>query len=193
MLARARPFATRASGLASRALLHTTRVHRAAAADEAAPSGPPLFFEPSPDRPGAYTVSFLPGTPRAADSPAVIGWSTAAQAVTPRSFTANPTFLRELHAALKDHAHEDPELVALAEHQKIGFMHVADARNPPPWGRIPDPDDIVGSVRLDDGKIVPGSFEPMPAHRLVSGAGIMQLSPALHAALLARLRAKSSS
>ncbi|ORZ34972.1 hypothetical protein BCR44DRAFT_1374628, partial [Catenaria anguillulae PL171] len=105
--------------------------------------------------------------------------------LTPRTFRANPGFVDLLHATLREHAHLDPELVALAEHQKIGWLHLADARNPPPWGRIPDPDDIVGSVLIgDNGKIVPGSYQRMPTHRLVSGQGLFVLSAYLHGKLV---------
>ena len=56
------------------------------------------------------------------------------------------------------------------------WLHIADERNPPPWGRIPVPEDIVGSVLLQDGVIQPNSYEPMPAHRIVTKNGIFQLS-----------------
>ncbi|RKP27733.1 hypothetical protein SYNPS1DRAFT_10650, partial [Syncephalis pseudoplumigaleata] len=59
-----------------------------------------------------------------------------------------------------------------------------DERNPAPWGRIPDPEDIFGSVQLKEGAIVPRSFQPMPTHRMVSSNGLFRLSDTLHAALL---------
>ncbi|RKP10889.1 hypothetical protein THASP1DRAFT_12196, partial [Thamnocephalis sphaerospora] len=62
-----------------------------------------------------------------------------------------------------------------------------DERNPAPWGRIPDAEDIIGSVEVRDGLILPGSFQPMPVHRLVSSNGVFLLSKPLQATLLARL------
>lgn len=56
---------------------------------------------------------------------------------------------------------------------------MADERNPPAWGRIPMPEDIIGSVLLKDGAIQPHTYQEMPAHRLVTNHGIFQLSEPL--------------
>ncbi|ORZ09910.1 hypothetical protein BCR42DRAFT_334337 [Absidia repens] len=72
----------------------------------------------------------------------------------------------------------------MAQWQKEGWLHVGDERNPPPWGRIPKPEDIIGSVLLQDGQIQAKTYQAMPAYRLVTNKGLMQLSPALEQCLL---------
>jgi hypothetical protein len=51
----------------------------------------------------------------------------------------------------------------------------SDLKVAAPWGRIPDPQDIFGSVLLKEGVIVLGSYERMPSHRVVSSAGLFEL------------------
>lgn len=59
------------------------------------------------------------------------------------------------------------------------WLHIGDERNPPAWGRINFPEDIIGSVELDNGKIKEGSYQPMPAHRIITNNGLFQLSEPL--------------
>ncbi|CAO3643514.1 unnamed protein product [Cunninghamella echinulata] len=84
------------------------------------------------------------------------------------------------------HIHEvnDTTLKGMAQWQKEGWLHVGDERNPAPWGRIPKPEDIIGSVLLQDGKIQPGTYQAMPAYRLVTNKGLMQLSEPLEQCLV---------
>ncbi|KAI8893932.1 hypothetical protein BC833DRAFT_506106, partial [Globomyces pollinis-pini] len=64
----------------------------------------------------------------------------------------------------------------LAEFQKIGYLNINDKRVMAPWGRINDPEDIFGTVLLDNGRIVENTFEPMSTHRIVSRNGLFQLN-----------------
>ncbi|PFH53424.1 hypothetical protein AMATHDRAFT_1090 [Amanita thiersii Skay4041] len=52
-------------------------------------------------------------------------------------------------------------------------------RNIPPLGRIGDPDDIIATVLVDDGKILADTYQPMPAYRLCTGDGLTKLTPGL--------------
>ncbi|KAI8362753.1 hypothetical protein BD560DRAFT_333865 [Blakeslea trispora] len=79
----------------------------------------------------------------------------------------------------KIHKINDPNLKALADWQKEGWLHVGDERNPPPWGRINFPEDIIGSVQLQNGTIKEGTYEPMPTHRMVTNNGLFQMSEPL--------------
>ncbi|KAJ3110444.1 hypothetical protein HK100_003030 [Physocladia obscura] len=119
----------------------------------------------------------------------VIGWinGPANTLPTPRNFTPNPRFEDFLHSVLKETVHTDVGWQAMAVNQKEGYMTVTDARVFTPWGRVADPEDLVGAVLLKNGKIVEGSYERMPAHRLVSTNGLFQLSETLHAKLIERL------
>lgn len=56
------------------------------------------------------------------------------------------------------------------------------------WDGDSDPEDILGGVQLHEGKIVPGTYERMPTHRLVSSNGLFRLSDFLHSNLVDRLR-----
>ncbi|KAI8990933.1 hypothetical protein BDF20DRAFT_812385, partial [Mycotypha africana] len=63
--------------------------------------------------------------------------------------------------------------------KKKRWLHIGDERNPPAWGRINLPEDIIGSVELDEGTIKAGTFQRMPAHRLVTNNGLFRLSEPL--------------
>lgn len=53
-----------------------------------------------------------------------------------------------------------------------GHVHLSDARNPPDFGRIAWPEDILGSVEVDgSGKIV-GKVVPSGTYRLVTNQGM---------------------
>ena len=56
---------------------------------------------------------------------------------------------------------------------------ILDQRNPPPLGRIPDADDILASVRVEEGRMLPETYEPMPSYRLVTSDGVCQLTETL--------------
>ena len=50
-----------------------------------------------------------------------------------------------------------------------GYVHVSDMRAPPPYGRIPDPQDIFGSLEVDSsGKFVDGhgNYEESRTYRM---------------------------
>lgn len=67
---------------------------------------------------------------------------------------------------------------------KLELCTVYTKRNPRIIDRIPETEDIVGSVRLENGKMVDDSYEPMPVHRLVTRNGLFQLNKPLQAALI---------
>jgi hypothetical protein len=80
----------------------------------------------------------------------------------------------------------------------------ADERNPPPLGRIGEPDDIIGSVRVEGGtvsiyhlsnfgpcsssrQVLEGTYSPMPAYRLATADGVVTLTPGVAEYLLSHL------
>jgi len=67
-----------------------------------------------------------------------------------------------------------------------GWVHVTDERGLPPFGRIPEPEDIIGSVLVQGGELRAETYQPMPTYRLVTPEGPMKLSPFL----LQKLREK---
>jgi hypothetical protein len=53
-----------------------------------------------------------------------------------------------------------------------GWIHLSDARNPPDYGRIAWPEDILGSVEVDgEGKII-GKLQPSGTYRIVTNEGM---------------------
>jgi hypothetical protein len=56
-----------------------------------------------------------------------------------------------------------------------GWVHVSDERRPPDWGRIADPEDIFGSVEVDQtGKFVGegGNYQESGTYRIVTNDGM---------------------
>ncbi|KAI9226254.1 MAG: hypothetical protein DHS80DRAFT_8033, partial [Piptocephalis tieghemiana] len=131
--------------------------------------------------------------PHPPPSSAVMGYLPPGETtLRPEVFRENKQFRQVLDQVLATSWEKDATLLAKAQYQKEGWLHIEDERNPPPWGRISDPDDILGSVEVRGGKIQPETFQPMPSHRLVSSHGLFKLSEPLHQALMARLNALSS-
>ncbi|KAL7928440.1 hypothetical protein V8C35DRAFT_318136 [Trichoderma chlorosporum] len=69
-----------------------------------------------------------------------------------------------------------------------GFVHLSDRRNPPDFGRIAWPEDILGSVEVDEAGDVVGRLQPSGTYRIVTNEGILGLSPFLRDKLIDRLR-----
>ncbi|KAF8532051.1 hypothetical protein JB92DRAFT_2846529 [Gautieria morchelliformis] len=166
------------------------------------PSRPSLFYHlleaPTPistDLP-AYAVSMLDRPPREAQSPAVMGWLPAAvsseggEEAGLRDFTENPKFLDVLHQVIQKAIEDgkDERLSAEAMQLGKGWMHVNDDRNLPEMGRISRPDDIIASVRVEGGEILPKTYNPMPTYRICTTDGLTTLSKGLEQRLLEALR-----
>lgn len=124
-------------------------------------------------------------------------------------------FLQVLHDTIRHHILEDEIWVNGAIQAQSGWMHIfgapshplpshpvvfsydlpclflcsfgIDQRNPPPLGRIPDPNDIIGSVRVEDGKMLPDTYAPMPTYRLATGDGVCTLTERLMERVVERL------
>ncbi|KAI3342137.1 hypothetical protein F4824DRAFT_495074 [Ustulina deusta] len=69
-----------------------------------------------------------------------------------------------------------------------GHVHLSDLRNPPDFGRIAFPEDILGSIEVDgQGKII-GTFEPSGTYRIITNEGILGLSDFLRTKLVEKLK-----
>ncbi|KAF6818451.1 hypothetical protein CSOJ01_01831 [Colletotrichum sojae] len=71
-----------------------------------------------------------------------------------------------------------------------GYVHLSDSRNPPDFGRIAWPEDILGSVEVDQNGNIIGNLEPSGTYRIITNEGILGLSPYLKQKLIERLRAE---
>jgi len=70
-----------------------------------------------------------------------------------------------------------------------GWLHVYDQRGVPAFGRIAETEDIFGSLLVDsNGKVKEGEWEENRMYRLVTGNGVMKLSPYLKEAVTESLR-----
>ncbi|KAG9293183.1 hypothetical protein G9A89_010520 [Geosiphon pyriformis] len=150
-----------------------------------------LFYHPTSDL-THFALSFLSNPEKVARySVSAIGWVPFAELApkpTPQNFKENKEFIDLLHEVIEDHvADADPTFKAQAKYQREGWLHVTDAREPVPWGRIPFPENIFGVVKVTRGKIVPGTYQPMPTHRIVNASGIFVLSDPLQRKLIERL------
>ncbi|KAK2070215.1 hypothetical protein P8C59_004728 [Phyllachora maydis] len=72
-----------------------------------------------------------------------------------------------------------------------GWVHLSDLRNPPDFGRIAWPEDILGSVEVDGQGNIVGSLQPSGTYRILTNEGILGLSDFLRGRLLERLQAES--
>ncbi|TIC92821.1 hypothetical protein CH35J_010397 [Colletotrichum higginsianum] len=71
-----------------------------------------------------------------------------------------------------------------------GYVHLSDSRNPPDFGRIAWPEDILGSIEVDQSGNIIGKLEPSGTYRIITNEGILGLSPFLAEKLVERLRAE---
>jgi len=72
-----------------------------------------------------------------------------------------------------------------------GFIHVADQRNPPDWGRIAYTEDILGSLEVDgSGKFVGsnGNYQRSGTYRVCTRDGVLGISPFLRERVVDSLR-----
>ncbi|GAO19807.1 hypothetical protein UVI_02028130 [Ustilaginoidea virens] len=75
---------------------------------------------------------------------------------------------------------------------KGGWVHLSDRRNPPDFGRIAWPEDILASVEVNgEGRVV-GKAQPSGTYRAVTKEGILGLSPFLRDKLVERLKREES-
>ncbi|KAJ3085230.1 hypothetical protein HK102_000197, partial [Quaeritorhiza haematococci] len=93
-----------------------------------------------------------------------------------------------LQETLKAHICEDEVVQAMAYNQRDGWLNIGDERVFMPYGRVPDPEDIIGGLRIKDGFVVPGTFERMPTHRLVTINGLFRLTEFMHGKLVEQLK-----
>ncbi|KAF8155932.1 hypothetical protein B0H34DRAFT_514537 [Crassisporium funariophilum] len=180
------------------------------------PNRPDLFYHfVNPPTPlsrrtlPAFALSFLEHTPPSVDSPTVLGWLPAQTYMTDTPGTSGPEDAhqqREASAGLHDFV-ENPKFVTLlhetvrsvlrdgldevwengAKQLQEGWMHIHDQRNIPALGRIGDPDDIIGTVCVENSKIVPDTYQPMPSYRICTSDGVLQLTDGLSHHLHANL------
>lgn len=53
-----------------------------------------------------------------------------------------------------------------------GWVHLSDLRNPPDFGRIAWPEDILGSVEVDNAGNLLDNFQPSGSYRILTNEGM---------------------
>ncbi|KAL2891617.1 hypothetical protein HOO65_010975 [Ceratocystis lukuohia] len=87
----------------------------------------------------------------------------------------------------------NPAAEASHSHRVGGYIHLSDTRNPPEFGRIAWPEDILGSVEVNgEGEII-GRVQPSGTYRILTNQGILGLSPFLMEKLVDQLSSQESS
>ncbi|KAJ8521505.1 hypothetical protein ONZ45_g1822 [Pleurotus djamor] len=125
------------------------------------PSRPGVFFHlfDSPNSisssQAVYAISFLSNPLPLPESETVLGWVPVGSEPSFQGFRENPAFRVLLHKAIQEGLKEDVDDIQRngALQMQSGWMHIHDDRNIPPLGRIGDPDDILASVLIENGKV----------------------------------------
>ena len=104
-------------------------------------------------------------------------------------FTPNEAFMQLLTQLIVMHAPQLSALQKQAQFVKNGAVYVIDYRSLNE-GEKPPFEDVIGWFGVQDGKIIPESYNPSPHYHLLSNAGVIQLEPTLEQLLLEHVRAK---
>jgi hypothetical protein len=102
--------------------------------------------------------------------------------VSPDMFEENPGFVGFLHELIAEHVLELRQVVHGAAGQDGAFIYLIDGRTTRQGGEVPL-QDVIGMVAVDAGRLVPGSYQPNPAHRLYTADGFFVLPPELESVL----------
>jgi hypothetical protein len=111
--------------------------------------------------------------------------------IAPGNFTANSIFRKFLADVIARNGPDDPDMQAAAAQQGQGYVAVIDQRTPTPEGPVP-PEDIMGIFEVKDGKVVPGSYQASPNHRLLTNDGFVRLGRFLDERLQQELAARAN-
>jgi hypothetical protein len=111
--------------------------------------------------------------------------------ITPDNFMANSVFRSFLADVIGRNGPQDPDMQAEAARLGQGYIAVIDQRAPTPQGPV-SPEDIMGIFGVHGGKVVPGSYQASPNHRLLTGDGFFRLGRFLDARLQQEVAARAS-
>ncbi|KAL8392680.1 hypothetical protein RB595_002758 [Gaeumannomyces hyphopodioides] len=161
------------------------------------PENPHIKVFSDEENSGSHILTLLDRDPPMRDL--AIGTTTAIPP-TPQSFSENPRFMPILNSVLAQNAHLCPDLRSQAKafasplasggssSSSSGWVHLSDTRNPPDFGRIAWPEDILGSVEVDSQGDPFHNFQPSGTYRIVTNEGILGLNYFLREKLIERLK-----
>ncbi|WWD00641.1 hypothetical protein V866_007576 [Kwoniella sp. B9012] len=141
------------------------------------PSHPYLHYHPNSTH---LTLSFLPDPP-VKRSKTILGYLPLGDA-TLDDFREEPGFLDTLHSAIQsglELGKSDSIKYEAESRPTDGWIHVTDERAIPPVGRIGETEDLIGSVYVQDGKIIASTYSPLPTYRIITPNGVLTLPKGL--------------
>ena len=96
-----------------------------------------------------------------------------------------------MHRVIADNCHHQPGCQAEAKRLGEGWVYVIDQRTPTPEGPVP-PEDILGAIQVESGKIVPDSYRASHKHMILSPNGFFQLDNGLAECLLREMAGRNA-
>jgi hypothetical protein len=90
------------------------------------------------------------------------------------AFRPNPSCIDFLQATIAKHIVDAPPWQGAARAQGEGWIYLIDFRTADPQGDVPS-EDIIGRVAARASRLVPGSYQGNPNHRLLTERGPFQL------------------
>jgi hypothetical protein len=116
----------------------------------------------------------------------LVGDGATDEPLTPESFVANHEFHEFLHGVVARYGPAVPELADEARQLRDGWIYVVDHRTPTPGGRV-RPEDVIGGFEVRAGAVVAHSYQPIPAHQLMTERGFFDLGAELQERLVFEL------
>jgi hypothetical protein len=107
--------------------------------------------------------------------------------LSPDAFRPNPVFIEYLGRLIAENIGHVEGVRLEAQRQGSGYVCILDGRTATPEGVVP-PSDIIGAVDVNDGEVVPDSYQHNPNHRLLTGDGFFVLPPEIETLLQDDLR-----
>ncbi|RJQ71574.1 hypothetical protein D5S17_27635 [Pseudonocardiaceae bacterium YIM PH 21723] len=123
---------------------------------------------------------------------AVVGDDLQDAPLDPAQVQENPQFVAFLGQVLAGSVDSVERLRKAAEQEGEGHLYIVDGRSPDPADAVP-PEDVLGVVGITDGKLIAGSYQHNPQHRLFSEHGLFQLPDELHSAFYTALQTRVTS
>jgi hypothetical protein len=114
----------------------------------------------------------------------------ASGTLTPENFMTNSVFRQFLAGVIAKHGPDNTDLQAEAKRIGKGYVVVVDLRTRTPQGAPPE--DIIGAFTVEDGKVVAGSYQASPNHKLLTAGGFFRLDSFLEECLKRELAALAS-
>ena len=98
------------------------------------------------------------------------------------NFAVNPAFVEFMHEIMAEYAPRLAVTQSHAKQQRNGWIYMIDQRRPE--AEMLDPlesmlEDIIGAFEVCDSQILPGSYQPMTSHKIMSDRGLFEVDPEL--------------